>query len=253
MNITRSAALWSFVFLASGFYLGSTESALAQSQRGWGEIWQQRMTIGQAQLDDAFKLAETGRVNEALAVIDQVIATDPNNWRSYFLKSAVLVLAKRGSEALKQIDTSINLARKSNVSPGLLAELYESKARSCMDYGRYDEAKKSLEQAVRLQPEDPTTLNDLAWMLATSKDNRVRDGRRAVALAMKACKLSKWKNAFSIDTLAAAAAATGDYADAVKYQQLAISTLGSDDRKSELPGMEQRLQQYSSGQAFTSL
>jgi tetratricopeptide (TPR) repeat protein len=182
-----------------------------------------------------------------------VIATDPNNWRSYFLKSAVLVLAKRGSEALKQIDTSINLARKSNVSAGLLAELYESKARSCMDYGRYDEAKKSLEQAVRLQPEDPTTLNDLAWMLATSKDNRVRDGRRAMALATKACKLSSWKNAFSIDTLAAAAAATGNYADAVKYQQLAISTLGTDDRKSELPGMEQRLQQYSSGRAFTSL
>ena len=253
MNITRSAALWSFVFLGLGSYLGSTEPALAQSQPGWGEIWQQRMTIGQAQLDDAFKLAESGRVNEALAVIDQVIATDPNNWRSYFLKSAVLVLAKRGNEALKQIDTSINLARRSNVSPGLLAELYESKARSCMDYGRYDEAKKSLEQAVRLQPQDPTTLNDLAWMLATSKDNRIRDGRRAVALAIKACKLSNWKNAFSIDTLAAAAAAIGNYADAVKYQQLAISTLGTDDRKTELQGMEQRLQQYSSGRAFTSL
>ena len=253
MNITRSATLWSFVFLVAGFDLGSTAPALAQSQPGWGEIWQQRMTIGQAQLDDAFKLAESGKVNEALAVIDQVIATDPNNWRSYFLKSAVLVLAKRGNEALKQIDTSINLARKSNVSPGLLAELYESKARSCMDYGRNDEAKKSLEQAVRLQPEDPTTLNDLAWMLATSKDNRIRDGRRARALAMKACKLSSWKNAFSIDTLAAAAAATGDYAGAVKYQQQAISTLGTDDRKSELPGMMQRLQMYSSRQPYTSL
>ena len=164
------------------------------------------MTIGQAQLDSAFKLAESGKVNEALAMIDQVIATDPNNWRSYFLKSAVLILAKRGDEALKQIDTSINLARRSNVSAGLLAELYESKARSCIDYGRYDEAKKSLEQAVHLQPTDPTTLNDLAWMLATSKDLRVRDGRRAVAIATKACTLSNWKNAFSIDTLAAASA-----------------------------------------------
>src|ERR1700693_4138487 len=101
-------------------------------------------------------------------MIDQVIATDPNNWRSYFLKSAVLILAKRGGEALKEIDTSINLARKSNVSPGLLAELYESKARSCIDYGRYDQAKKSLEQAVHLQPTAPATLNDLASLLVTS-------------------------------------------------------------------------------------
>src|SRR5580700_2792973 len=253
MNITRTAALWSAVFLVFGVYLISAELGLAQSRPGWGEIWQQRMTIGQAQLDSAFKLAETGKVNEALAMIDQVIATDPNNWRSYFLKSAVLILAKRGSEALKQIDTSINLARRSNVSPGLLAELYESKARSCIDYSRYDEAKKSLEQAVHLQPSDPTTLNDLAWMLATSKDSRVRDGRRAVAIATKACSLSNWKNAFSIDTLAAAAAAMGNFADAVKYQQLAISMLGRDDRKTELSGMEQRLQQYSSGRAFTSI
>jgi tetratricopeptide (TPR) repeat protein len=211
------------------------------------------MTIGQARLDSAFKLAESGKVNEALAMIDQVIATDPNNWRSYFLKSAVLILAKRGGEALKQIDTSINLARRSNVSPGLLAELYESKARSCVDYGRYDEAKKSLEQAVHLQPQDPSTLNDLAWMLATSKDTRVRDGRRAVALATKACTLSDWKNAFSIDTLAAASAAAGNFADAVKYQELAISRLEPDDRKAQMPGMEQRLHLYSSGQTFTGM
>jgi predicted Zn-dependent protease len=136
MNITRLAAPWLAVFLVFGNYLLSTESGLAQSSPGWGGIWQQRMTIGQAQLDSAFKLAESGKVDEALAMIDQVIATDPNNWRSYFLKSAVLILAKRGSEALKQIDTSINLARRSNVSAGLLAELYESKARSCIDYVR---------------------------------------------------------------------------------------------------------------------
>src|SRR5271155_140311 len=253
MNITRSAVLWSLVFLASAFYLGSSQPAFAQSRPGWGEIWQQRMTIGQAQLDGAFKLAESGKVNEALAMIDQVIASDPNNWRSYFLKSAVLILAKRGGEALKQIDTSINLARRSNVSAGLLAELYESKARSCIDYGRYDQAKKSLEQAVHLQPTDPSTLNDLAWMLATSKDPRMRDGRRAVAIATKACSLSDWKNAFSIDTLAAASATAGDFADAVKYQQLAISRLDADERKTQEAGMEQRLRQYSSGQTFIGI
>lgn len=253
MNITRSAALGSAVFLAFAVCLFSPESGLAQSRSGWGEIWQQRMTIGQAQLDSAFKLAESGKVNEALAMIDQVIATDPKNWRSYFLKSAVLILAKRGGEALKEIDTSINLARRSNVSAGLLAELYESKARSCIDYGRYDEAKKSLEQAVHLQPSDPTTLNDLAWMLATSKDPRVRNGRRAVSIATKACALSNWKNAFSIDTLAAACAQAGNFADAVKYQQLAISRLQPDDRKTQQSGMEQRLQEYSSGRTFTGI
>jgi tetratricopeptide (TPR) repeat protein len=253
MNNTRSTSLWSAVFLVFGIYLISAQLGLAQSHLGWGEIWQQRMTIGQAQLDSAFKLAEAGKVNDALALIDQVIASDPNNWRSYFLKSAVLVLARRGDEALKEIDTSINLARRSNVSPGLLAELYESKARSCADYGRYGEARKSYEAAVRLEPSNPSTLNDLAWVLATAKDNHVRDGHRAVAIATKACVLSNWQNAFSIDTLAAACASAGNFPDAVKYQQLAISRLSPDDRKAQLLGMEQRLQQYSSGQPFIGI
>ena len=80
------------------------------------------------------------------------------------------------------------------------------------------------------------TLNDLAWMLATSKDSRVRDGRRAVAIATKACILSNWKNAFSIDTLAAASATAGNFADAVKYQQLAISRLGTGRPESPAAG-----------------
>jgi hypothetical protein len=81
----------------------------------------------------------------------------------------------------------------------------------------------------------------------------MRDGRRAVAIATKACTLSSWKNAFSIDTLAAACAQAGYFADAVKYQELAIAHLDADDRKAQMAGMEQRLQQYSRGQTFTSM
>jgi tetratricopeptide (TPR) repeat protein len=253
MNITRLIFAGLLTFLGFHLLFDGAQSGRAQNQPGWGEIWKQRMTIGQAQLDDAFKLAESGKVEQALAAIDRVIASDPNNWRPYFLKSAVLVLAKRSDEALKQIDTSISLARKSNVAPGLLAELFASKARSCIDYGRADEAKKSLEQAVHLQPNDPSTLNDLAWLLATSRDSRIRNGRRAVVLALKSCELSQWNNAFSIDTLAAASATAGNFSDAVKYQELALSKLEPADRKAQAAGMEWRLQQYSSGRAFISI
>ncbi|MBV9390257.1 MAG: hypothetical protein JOY96_00040 [Verrucomicrobia bacterium] len=250
---TRLISLFVFIALISVGRTFAQAPSSGASAPGWGPVWQQRMTIGQAQLDDAFKLAAKGEVAQALAIIDQVIATDPQNWRSYFLKSAVLTLARRGDEALRQLDISINLARKSFVKPALLAELYESKARSCIDYGKYDEARKSLDSAVRLQPENPTTLNDLAWLLATSKASKVRDGRRAVSLAMKACRLEGWKNAFAIDTLAAASAAAGNFSDAVKYQQLAISKLGPDDRKAQLGGMQSRLQGYTSGQAYVGI
>ena len=64
---------------------------------------------------------------------------------------------------------------------------------------------------------------------------------------------SSWKNAFSIDTLAAACAQAGHFADPVEtvgFAEDRISKLGR--WKAQMPGMEQRLQQYSSGQHYPS-
>jgi hypothetical protein len=47
--------------------------------------------------------------------------------------------------------------------------------------------------------------------------------------------------------LAAALAAAANFSDAVKYQQLAIAKLEPNDRKTQLPAMQQRLQQYYAG------
>jgi len=248
----KNTHFWSriFLFLWSVFLLNGTAFGQAQESNGWGSVWQERMTIGQASLDEAFKIAQKGNVGEALSIIDKVIASSPNNWRAYFLKAAVLTMAKRQAEALQQIDVSIRLARRSNVSAALLSELYQSRGRSCLDFGRYADAKHSLEAAAHLQPADPTTLNDLAWMLATCEDGRVRDGRRAVNIATKACKLSNWSNAYALDTLAAASAEAGQFNDAVKYQQWAINRLEPEDRKLQLSAMEERLRLYQSGKPF---
>jgi tetratricopeptide (TPR) repeat protein len=222
----------------------------SKEAQGWGSIWEERMTIGQAALDDAYKLAAQGKVNEALEMVNRIIANNPNNWRAHFLKAAVLVLAEHRDDALREMDESIRLAQHSSVSPALLSELYQSKGRSCIDYGRYQDAKRALETAVHLQPEDPATLNDLAWMFATAQDKQVRNGRRAVSLATKACRLGGWTNAFAIDTLAAAHAESGRFDEAVRYEQLAIQNLRPEDRKEQLAGMQNRLQLYESGRPY---
>ena len=68
-------------------------------------------------------------------------------------------------------------------------------------------------------------LNSAAWLLATHPDPKVRDGAKAVDLAMKAVEKTGRANAGYLDTLAAALAESGDFADAVQVQQEAITLL----------------------------
>jgi len=215
-----------------------------------GAIWQHRMSIGQARLDEAFKLAESGKTDEALSRIDAIIATNPDNWRAYFLKAAVLVLVKRQTDALQQIDVSIKLARRSNVTQHLLAQLYDSKAQTCLDVRRFDDARKAMEEAVHIDGLDTECLNDLAWLLATAPDGRVRNPHRAIALAHKCCELSKWADAYCIDTLAASYAASGDFNQAIHYQELAMQALSTSERGDQLATMQDRLKLYSSHQPY---
>jgi tetratricopeptide (TPR) repeat protein len=250
MKHTRSGTFWCRIFILAALCCGSSKPLLGQTANGWGEIWQQRMSIGQARLDEAFKLAESGKTNEALARIDAIIASNPDNWRAHFLKAAVLILVKRQDDALQQIDESIKLARKSNVNQALLGQLYSSKARTCIDAHRYEDARRALDTAIHIDPSDTTSLNDLAWLLATAPEPRVRNPHRAVALAKKCCGLNHWTNAYSIDTLAAAYAASGNFGEAVRYQQLAMQALNKSERSEQLGGMQDRLKLYSNHQIY---
>ena len=65
-----------------------------------------------------------------------------------------------------------------------------------------------------LQPNDAPALRRAAWVLATSPDATIRNGGEALAFAVRAVELSGGKDARMLDTLAAAYAEKGQFADA---------------------------------------
>ena len=81
-----------------------------------------------------------------------------------------------------------------------------------------NESLRDLTQTIKLEPNHTGALYLRAIMLATSKDDSLRDGQQAIADASKACKLTDWNDAGIIAALAAAYAETGEFK---KAQELA--------------------------------
>jgi len=102
------------------------------------------------------------------------------------------------------------------------------RADAYLNTGDHGAAVTDYEAALKLRPDDEGVLNNLAWVLATSPDDKVRNGKRSIELGTQAAKLGDYKQAHVLSTLAAGYAETGDFDNAQKWSQKAVD-IGSDD------------------------
>ena len=103
-----------------------------------------------------------------------------------------------------------------------------------LNAGKQDAAMKDYDAALKIEPKDSGILNNLAWLLCTSPEAKLRNGERAVELAKQACELTDYKTVHILSTLAAAYAEQGDFDKAKEWAGKALKMAESDREKDSL-------------------
>lgn len=193
-------------------------------------------------LGRATLLHSKGNSIEAEEVFKQVIHSDSDNWLGYYLYAKFLLASGRYNEAdfylaktasfqpnnsNSRKEYALNLARLGKTEQAIFelqnaiekdptdVDLHFNLAEQFIAAHRFQEGIATYEKTLEINRNYIPALNNLAWLLATHSEPRIRDGNRAVELALRACDLTSNTVPVVLGTLAAAYAEAGSFAEAI--------------------------------------
>lgn len=112
---------------------------------------------------------------------------------------------------------------------------------------RTREAVALYRRQLALNPTATSAMANLAWVLAATTDENVRDPAAAAELARQAVALSEGRDLFALNALAAAQAAQGDFVGAERHVRAALALAEAAGRTELLPQLRTCLELYRAG------
>jgi len=221
---------------------GRTAEAVEQFQKALQ--WKPENAVAHNNLGLA--LADLGRLDEAEAHYCAALKADSryaealNNLGNVFLERKQFDAAEAKYQKALEVKPDYPDARYN------LGLVYYQSGRPADTIAEWDKLLHS-------HPDNVKVLDRTAWILATHPDASVRNGARAVELARRAAKLTNFQHPTMLDTLAAAEAESGRFAEAVAVAKQALALLaGQNDAGAAAmaEAVKSRMERYRSGAPY---
>ena len=148
----------------------------------------------------------------------------------YYILAKTYQQIGKNSEALQSLENAIE------INPQFAPAIFEIAA-THVKSGKTPDAVLQYRQGLNLQPNNLKAANNLAWILATSQDSKVRRPEEALLMAKNIVKATKEQNPDALDTLAAAQAASGNFESAVQTINKAMLLI----KPGQLPALKNQL------------
>lgn len=191
---------------------------------------------------------EEGRMADAINEMKTLIDRDPSNDGRKLQLANLYIQDERPRQAIEVLSSILD-RDPTNVS------VLRSRADAYLSVGDHDKAILDYERAIKVAGDDATNydlsgiLNNLAWVLATSPKDEIRDGARSVELGERAVELTEGKEPHILSTLAAGYAETGDFEKAIQWSSKAVE-VGKEQDHNQLEQLKEELEQYRAGKPW---
>jgi tetratricopeptide (TPR) repeat protein len=161
-------------------------------------------------------LTVAGDFESAVLEYQRALALRKDYAQAHNNLGSILLQTGKVSEALTHINEAIRLDPNN-------AQAQYNAGIAALRQGNPADAIARLKRAVQLAPDSPGALVDLAWVLASTPQEPLRDPGLAIRLAERAVSLTNQTDAGALDALAAAQASNNDFDRAADTADAALA------------------------------
>jgi tetratricopeptide (TPR) repeat protein len=183
------------------------------------------------------------KIQQALEYADKAIALNSKSARGYYAKGLALCRQNCFDQAIPNFLRAIEIEPTYDKFYTKLGVIYNQN-------NQFDKASFYWNKAIQLNPDSPEPLNNLAWLMATSPDIKYRNPAESLRLAIKANKITGYKQPDLLDTLAAAYSNAGQFDKAVSFAEKAVELATAQGNNILSETIKSRLHLYKMRQPF---